>query len=229
MALDRVSLSVPDGKFVSIVGPSGCGKSTLLQIVGGLSAATTGEVMIDGDADHRSAARQDRHRVPGAAAAAVEERARERRVSARAARRPERGTARSRARAAALWSACRISPTAFRISFPAACTSGSRSRAGWCAIPRLLLMDEPFAALDEQTRTRMWGELLQIWAASGATDPVRDPQPDRGGLSRRRGAGHGGEAGPHHRAPRSRPAAPAHPRHARLAGARSRCATASGT
>src|SRR5262249_49524660 len=48
VALDRVSFDVPEGKFVAIVGPSGCGKSTLLQIVGGLAAATSGEVLVDG-------------------------------------------------------------------------------------------------------------------------------------------------------------------------------------
>ena len=48
VALDRVSFEVRQGKFVSIVGPSGCGKSTLLQIVGGLAAATSGEVLVDG-------------------------------------------------------------------------------------------------------------------------------------------------------------------------------------
>ncbi len=48
-ALDDVSLTVPEGRFVSIVGPSGCGKSTLLQIIGGLAAATSGDVTIDGE------------------------------------------------------------------------------------------------------------------------------------------------------------------------------------
>src|SRR5262249_29254280 len=47
-ALDRVSFDVPEGKFVAIVGTSGCGKSTLLQIVGGLAAATSGDVLVDG-------------------------------------------------------------------------------------------------------------------------------------------------------------------------------------
>ena len=48
-ALDDVSLSVREGQFISIVGPSGCGKSTLLQIIAGLSLATAGEVMVDGE------------------------------------------------------------------------------------------------------------------------------------------------------------------------------------
>jgi NitT/TauT family transport system ATP-binding protein len=168
VALDRVSLTVPDHKFVSIVGPSGCGKSTLMQIVGGLTAATSGEVTVDGlritepRPDQIGIVFQDPLLLPWKSARDN--------VEFPLALRGEPKEKR-RARARELLAMVGLSD--FADSFPHQLSGGMRQRVaiarGLVRHPRLLLMDEPFAALDEQTRTRMWSELLQIWSASRAT------------------------------------------------------------
>ena len=168
VALDRVSLTVPDHKFVSIVGPSGCGQSTLMQIIGGLTAATTGEVTVDGlritepRPDQIGIVFQDPLLLPWKSARDN--------VEFPLALRGEPKEKR-RARARELLAMVGLSD--FADSFPHQLSGGMRQRVaiarGLVRHPRLLLMDEPFAALDEQTRTRMWSELLQIWSASRAT------------------------------------------------------------
>ena len=168
VALDRVSLTVPDHKFVSIVGPSGCGKSTLMQIIGGLTAATTGEVTVDGlritepRPDQIGIVFQDPLLLPWKSARDN--------VEFPLALRGEPKEKR-RARARELLAMVGLSD--FADSFPHQLSGGMRQRVaiarGLVRHPRLLLMDEPFAALDQQTRTRMWSELLQIWSASRAT------------------------------------------------------------
>jgi NitT/TauT family transport system ATP-binding protein len=168
VALDGVSLSVGHGKFVAIVGPSGCGKSTLLQIVGGLSAATSGEVMVDGlritepRPDQIGIVFQEPLLLPWKSALENVEFPLALRHDPKAPR---------RARARELLGLVGLSDVAD--SLPHQLSGGMRQRVaiarGLVRSPGLLLMDEPFAALDEQTRTRMWAELLQIWTASRAT------------------------------------------------------------
>ncbi|HEY4746550.1 MAG TPA: ABC transporter ATP-binding protein [Steroidobacteraceae bacterium] len=168
VALDRVSLTVPDHKFVSIVGPSGCGKSTLMQIIGGLTAATTGEVTVDGlritepRPDQVGIVFQDPLLLPWKSARDN--------VEFPLALRGEPKEKR-RARARELLAMVGLSD--FADSFPHQLSGGMRQRVaiarGLVRHPRLLLMDEPFAALDEQTRMTMGDELLRIWAATGKT------------------------------------------------------------
>jgi NitT/TauT family transport system ATP-binding protein len=167
-ALDRVSLTVGEGKLVSIVGPSGCGKSTLLQIIGGLAAATTGDVLID---DVRIAApNPDKIGIVFQEPLLLPWKTALENVEFPLALRGEPKEAR-RARARELLALVGLAD--FADSLPHQLSGGMRQRVaiarGLVRKPRLLLMDEPFAALDEQTRTRMWGELLQIRAASRAT------------------------------------------------------------
>ncbi len=167
-AVDQVSLSIREGEFVSIVGPSGCGKSTLLQIVAGLTPPTQGEVRIDGEKvegprpDKIGVVFQEPLLLPWKSAVENVEfplalagvPARERRM-----------------RALELLDLVGLSDFVERL--PEELSGGMRQRVaiarGLVRHPRLLLMDEPFGALDEQTRMRMWEELLNIQARSRST------------------------------------------------------------
>lgn len=167
-ALENVSLTIPEGRFVSIVGPSGCGKSTLMQIIGGLVSASGGEVTIDGDRiagprpDKIGIVFQEPLLLPWKTAVENIEFPLALRGEAKAARRKR-----------ALELLDLVGLRDFANSLPHQLSGGMKQRVaiarGLVRHPRLLLMDEPFGALDEQTRTRMWSELLQIRDRSGAT------------------------------------------------------------
>jgi NitT/TauT family transport system ATP-binding protein len=168
VALQDVSLSIREGEFVCIVGPSGCGKSTLLQIVAGLLAPTRGEVCIDGEAisgprpDKVGIVFQESLLLPWKSAAENIEFP----LKLCGAPGGER-----RARSHDLLDLVGLRDFADRL--PEELSGGMKQRVaiarGLVRNPRVLLMDEPFAALDEQTRTRMWQELLKIHARTRAT------------------------------------------------------------
>ena len=163
-ALDNVSLAIPAGAFVAIVGPSGCGKSTLLNIAAGLVAPSSGSVRVDGDAlsglNRRATYmfQQDallpwknvRENVAlglmlaGVASADANARANE-------------------------WLA-RVGLSAFAAHYPSQLSGGMRKRVtmaqNWILDRGMLLMDEPFSALDVHTRQRMETELLNLWEAA---------------------------------------------------------------
>jgi NitT/TauT family transport system ATP-binding protein len=167
-ALAEVSLAVREGEFISIVGPSGCGKSTLLQIIGGLNAVSSGEVAIDGvridgpRPDKIGIVFQEPLLLPWKTAAEN--------IEFPLALRGE-PAAQRRERSRELLELVGLRDAAER--YPHQLSGGMKQRVaiarGLVRNPRMLLMDEPFAALDEQTRTRMWSELLQICAKSRAT------------------------------------------------------------
>jgi NitT/TauT family transport system ATP-binding protein len=167
-ALADVSFSVEEGRFVTLVGPSGCGKSTLLQIIAGLIAATRGQVLIEGERISAPMPTkigmvfQDPTLLPWKTALANVEFPLDLRGVDRASR---------RSRCLALLDLVGLSE--FADHYPHELSGGMRQRVaiarGLAPDPRLILMDEPFAALDEQTRTRMGHDLLDIWEKTGKT------------------------------------------------------------
>ena len=167
-ALQQVSLELQQGQFVSLVGPSGCGKSTLLQIIAGLVPASSGEVFVAGkilsgpNPDKIGVVFQEPLLLPWKTAAEnIEFPLSLRGTPAKA----------MRERSSALLELVGLSD--FASAYPHQLSGGMKSRVaiarGLVMEPPVLLMDEPFAALDEQTRTRMWSELLRIVDRSRAS------------------------------------------------------------
>jgi NitT/TauT family transport system ATP-binding protein len=167
-ALDDVSIKVAPGEFCTIIGPSGCGKSTLLGLVNGLVAPDAGRVLIDGvpvdGPDPRRVATvfQDPGLFPWRTALENVEFGLEIQRVARQRRRQIAGEL-----------LVPLGLSAFGAKYPRELSGGMRQRV---AIGRalaidtpILLMDEPFGALDEQTRVLMGEWLLDIWRRTGKT------------------------------------------------------------
>jgi NitT/TauT family transport system ATP-binding protein len=160
-ALLDIQLDIAPQTFVSIVGPSGCGKTTLLRIVDGLIPPTRGRVWIDGapvsgPARDRAMVFQDADLLPWRTALANVAFGLE-----------VHGVPRAQCAARALEAIVRVGLDGFEQHYPGQLSGGMRQRVGLARAlsinPRLLLMDEPFGALDAQTREAMQEELLRIW------------------------------------------------------------------
>jgi len=168
VALEDISFAVQEGSFVSLVGPSGCGKSTLLQMLAGLVPSTAGEVLVDGlvvrkpAPDKISVMFQDATLLPWKRVSENIEFP----LEIRGVKAAER-----RERAAAMLSLVGLTEFAARYSHEL--SGGMRQRVSIARAlapdPRIMLMDEPFGALDEQTRIKMGHELLRIWSKTGKT------------------------------------------------------------
>ena len=167
-ALSDVSFAIREGEFVSIVGPSGCGKSTLLQIMAGLCVPSQGRALIEGtpiagpNPDRVGVVFQEALLLPWKTAAENV-----------AFPLKLQGASKAEQKARAVEYLALVGLSDFADRTPAQLSGGMRQRVSIARAlarrPRVLLMDEPFGALDEQTRTRMWAELARIHAASGAT------------------------------------------------------------
>ena len=167
-AMGPITVDLRQGEFFSIVGPSGCGKSTFLEILAGLSTPSEGEVLIDGKRVLNS--------IPDGVGVVFQEDAsfpwltvwnnitfglKRKQIDAKtAAQRAERALELT-------------GLSAFRDAYPAQLSGGMRQRVCIARTlvmePRLILLDEPFAALDQQTRLLMGDEVLNLWRATGAT------------------------------------------------------------
>jgi NitT/TauT family transport system ATP-binding protein len=171
IALEEVSFAVSPGEFVTIIGPSGCGKSTLLRLVADIYQPTSGTIQVDGMSPGEARRRremgvvfQDPSLFPwrdviGNIQLPLE-------IAGRGGRDRDGGTfVRELIRLVGL--------DGFEHARPGQLSGGMRQRAAIARAlvlrPRVLLLDEPFGALDEITRQRMNNELLRIWSESETT------------------------------------------------------------
>jgi NitT/TauT family transport system ATP-binding protein len=156
VALDGFNLAVGDGEFVSLLGPSGCGKSTALRIIAGLSAPSAGAVEWPAGAGKIGFVFQEPTLMPWADVAANV------RLPLRLAHVDD-----VQSRAAVTQAIAHVGLADFANAFPRELSGGMKMRtsiARALAIePQLLLMDEPFAALDEITRFKLNDDLLKLW------------------------------------------------------------------
>jgi NitT/TauT family transport system ATP-binding protein len=166
-ALSGVTLTIGRGEFVSIVGPSGCGKSTLLSVLGGLLRPTAGRVLIGGEpvtdpSPRLGVAFQDPVLLPWRSVLENVLLPAQLRFG---------GVSRHRERAQSLLEM--VGLKGFESNYPKELSGGMRQRVAIARAllldPEVLLMDEPFGALDAITRERMGYELLRIWQGSGKT------------------------------------------------------------
>ena len=167
-ALESIDLEIPDGQFASVVGPSGCGKSTLLSLVAGLRRPSSGTVLCDDEPMTAPMPRkvgmifQEANLLPWLSA-----------VDNVAFPLKLRRVAKAERRAAARRMLELTGLAGFEDHLPHQLSGGMKQRVsiarGLVQNPAVLLMDEPFASLDEQTRMVLGDELLRIWSETRKT------------------------------------------------------------
>ncbi|MBI4261614.1 MAG: ABC transporter ATP-binding protein [Actinobacteria bacterium] len=168
-ALDEIDLRVEPGEFVSLIGPSGCGKSTLLRVIGDLIRPIGGEVQVNGKPAHQ--ARLDRdYGIVFQDAVLYDWRTVARNIGLPL---EMLGWERERRSARVREMLELVELTGFEQHHPWQLSGGMQQRVAIARAlsfsPALLLMDEPFGALDEMTRERLNNELLRIWERSKST------------------------------------------------------------
>ncbi len=165
--LDRVSFSIPKNQFVCLLGGSGCGKTTLIKIIAGLIEADAGALAIEGrtvrgPGPDRSLVFQNYGLLPWRNVLGNVELGLE-----------IRGLARERRRQICRDFIARVGLAGFENHYPHQISGGMQQRVGLARAlskdPKILLMDEPFAAVDMQTREKLQDELLGIWWSNKTT------------------------------------------------------------
>jgi NitT/TauT family transport system ATP-binding protein len=167
VAVDGMNLDIGSEEFLTVLGPSGCGKTTLLNIVAGFEQPTSGDVTLDGEAvrrpgPDRGVVFQEYALFPWLTVAQNIE------FGLR-----ERGVPKQERRARVQQQINAVGLYGFERRYPQELSGGMRQRVALARVlandPKTLLMDEPFAALDAQTRTIMQEELLRTWSAAPRT------------------------------------------------------------
>ena len=169
VALEEIDLDIQPGEFISLIGPSGCGKSTLLRLIGDLTPATSGETVVNGKSAYQ--ARLDRdYGIVFQDAVLYDWRTVTRNISLPL---ELAGWSRARRTERVREMLELVELTGFEGRHPWELSGGMQQRVSIARAlsfsPALLLMDEPFGALDEMTRERLNTELLRIWAETGST------------------------------------------------------------
>jgi NitT/TauT family transport system ATP-binding protein len=171
-ALVDIDLTVRPGEFVSLIGPSGCGKSTLLRLVADLLQPTSGTVTVNGKSAHQARLDQD-YGMAFQQSGLFEWRTVERNIELPL---ELKGWDKARRRARSTEMLELVKLTEFAAHMPWQLSGGMQQRVAiaraLAAHPALLLMDEPFGALDEMTREHMQAELLRICAVVFVTHSI---------------------------------------------------------
>ncbi len=167
LVLDAVSFTVPQNQFVCLLGPSGCGKTTLLRIVAGLTEQSSGGIAVEGKPVHgpgqdRSLVFQNYGLLPWRTVMGNVEFGLE-----------IRGVPKTKRRAICQHHIERVGLKGYEKHYPHEISGGMQQRTALARAfskdPKILLMDEPFAAVDMQTREMLQDELLKIWNGNKTT------------------------------------------------------------
>ena len=169
MVLQGIDLDIKQGEFLSLLGPSGCGKTTLLKIIADLEEISSGSVLVEGmsPAKARSA---HKFSMVFQSPTLMEWRTVLENVELPL---ELRKVSKAERREIALEQIRRVDLTGYEQSYPSELSGGMQQRVGIARAlstdPDILLMDEPFSALDEFTKSRLHGDLMRIWESTGKT------------------------------------------------------------